>query len=250
MFFLGQIAELSRRLPMLLEEAEGRGSLLRATFLRIGFFSHVAWLALDDPERARAELATGMAGWQRQTFDYMGLWVRGARADISLYCGEPPVLADRVDAPWRAFARALDRFVQLGFMLGLDNRARRRVAAAARTGMAGPRAALLRGVEVHARALLRQRTRWGNPVAWLLHAGAASVRGERERAVGWLDMAEQGFVGADMALHAAVARRRRGELLGGDAGRRLVEEADAWMSGEKIQRPERMSDMLAPGRWA
>jgi hypothetical protein len=51
MFFLGEVAELSQRLRVLLEEAEGRGSLLRATLLRIGFCSHVAWLAADDATR-------------------------------------------------------------------------------------------------------------------------------------------------------------------------------------------------------
>jgi hypothetical protein len=50
-----------------------------------------------------------------------------------------------------------------------------------------------------------------------------------------------------MHLYAACARRRRGQLLGGDAGRRLVEEADAWMSGQAIRRPDRMADLLAPG---
>jgi len=66
MFFLGEITALSRRLPLLLEEAEGRGNLLRATFLRIGFCSHMAWLAADDPQTARLELETGMVGWRRE----------------------------------------------------------------------------------------------------------------------------------------------------------------------------------------
>src|SRR4030095_5540836 len=48
LFFLGKRKALSVRLPLLLEEAEERGELLRATFLRIGYSSHVAWLAADD----------------------------------------------------------------------------------------------------------------------------------------------------------------------------------------------------------
>jgi hypothetical protein len=52
-----------------------------------------------------------------------------------------------------------------------------------------------------------------------------------------------------MALHAATARRRRGELVGGDAGRDLVGAADAWMAGQSIKAPQRMAAVLAPGRW-
>ncbi len=51
---------------------------------------------------------------------------------------------------------------------------------------------------------------------------------------------------ADMALHAACARRRQGEVLGGEAGRGLVARADAWMTEQKIRNPERMAAMLAP----
>ena len=108
---------------------------------------------------------------------------------------------------------------------------------------------LLRGAEAHARAILREKTHWGDPLAHLVRAGAASTRGETERALGLLESAETGFATADMALHLAATRRRRGELLGGDTGRGLVAAADAWMSGQAIKSPERMTAMLAPGRW-
>jgi hypothetical protein len=249
MFQLGDVAALAQRLPTLLEEAEGRGSLLRATFLRIGFFSHVAWLAADTPDVASRELEAGLAGWRKGRFDYLNLWVRGARTDIALYSGEPPPAPERVEQPLRRFARALDRFVQAGYIRGLDARARRRVALAAHDVQTGERRALLEGAERHARAIQRQKTRWGDPLALLVRAGAAATRGEDERAVERLEAAEAGFAAADMALHAAAARRRRGELTGGDAGRGLVASADAWMTGQKIKSPERMTAMLAPGRW-
>jgi serine/threonine protein kinase len=249
MFFLGEVGALSQRLPRLLEEAEGRGSLLRAAFLRVGFFSHVAWLAADDPKGARQEIEEGLSRWQQGRFDYLQLWVRGAQTDISLYSGEPPAASEPVGKRWRAFARALDRFVQTGYIQGLDTRARRRLGAAAHSTNAGERNALVQGAERHARAILRQGTRWGDPLALLLRAGAAATRGEGDRAVRLLESAEEGFAAAEMALHTAAARRRRGELIGGDAGRSLVTSADSWMSGQSIKNPERMTAMLAPGRW-
>jgi hypothetical protein len=249
LFFLGEVAALTQRLPPLLEEAEGRGSLLRAAFLRVGFCSHVAWLAADDPRRARQEMEEGLSGWRQGRFDYMQLWVRGAQTDIALYSGEPLPVGEPIGKLARAFARTLDRFVQVGFIRSHDTRARRRLASAALTAGEGERTAHLRAAEAHARKILRERTHWGNPLALLLRAGAAATRGDGDDAITLLDSAETGFGAADMALHAAAARRRRGELMGGDAGRSLVASADAWMSGQKIKNPERMTAMLAPGRW-
>ena len=52
-----------------------------------------------------------------------------------------------------------------------------------------------------------------------------------------------------MSLYAAAARRCRGLIIGGAEGATLVSEADAWMRNEGIRNPERMTAMLAPGRW-
>jgi hypothetical protein len=249
LFFLGEVKELKHRLPALLNEAEERGDLLSATFLRIGYCSHVAWLAADDPERARQELEAGLERWRRGKFDYLNLWAQSARTDISLYSGEGTGPFDQVADRYRLFARSLDRFVQAGFIRGLDSRARRRVAAAAQCADPTERQALLRGAEGHARAILRERTRWGNPLALLLKAGAAATRGETGRSLALLESAESAFTTADMALHAAVVRRRRGELMGGESGSDFVTAADAWMSGQDILNPARMAQMLAPGRW-
>ena len=53
-----------------------------------------------------------------------------------------------------------------------------------------------------------------------------------------------------MALHAAVARRRRGEILGGEPGAALIEAANSWMKARDIVQPDGIVDMLAPGRFA
>ena len=112
------------------------------------------------------------------------------------------------------------------------------------------REGLLRGVDDRARNILRERTHWGDPLAFLLQAGTAATRGKAEHAAGLLASAEAGFAAADMRLYVAVARRRQRELLGGEAGRALGEAADAWMTGQGIKNPQGMTAMLAPGRWS
>jgi eukaryotic-like serine/threonine-protein kinase len=89
---------------------------------------------------------------------------------------------------------------------------------------------------------------WGNPLAQLIHAGVACLRGRAADAVALLRIAEAGFESADMSLYAAAARRRRGELVSGEKGRALIAAADAWMAGQQIRNPERMAAMLAPGK--
>ena len=248
LFYLGEVKELKHRLPALLNDAEERGDLLRAAFLRIGYCSHLAWLGADDPGQAGRELEAGLAGWRPGKFDYLHIWARSAQTDIALYSGEKPTNAP-VAERWLPFARTLNRFVQVGFIRGLDSRARRRLALAAHSADPKERDALLRGAERHAQAILRESTHWGAPLALLVRAGAAATRGDAKLARGRLESAEAGFTGADMALYAAAARRRLGELVGGARGSDLVAAADAWMNGQGVVNPARLTQMLAPGRW-
>jgi hypothetical protein len=46
---------------------------------------------------------------------------------------------------------------------------------------------------------------------------------------------------------AAAARRRLGELLGGDEGRDHLEATDAFFMDELVRSPERLTGLLAPG---
>ena len=62
-----------------------------------------------------------------------------------------------------------------------------------------------------------------------------------------IEAAEAGFVASDTALYAAAARRRRGQLLGGEEGKELVAAADTWMRSEGIVRPDRVAAMIVPG---
>jgi hypothetical protein len=78
----------------------------------------------------------------------------------------------------------------------------------------------------------------------LLAAGAARLKGDDERAVKLLAQAESRFQTAEMALCATAARRRRGELVAGSAGARLVTGADRWMAGQTIRNPAAMTRLI------
>lgn len=61
------------------------------------------------------------------------------------------------------------------------------------------------------------------------------------------ETAARGFELDGMALWAAAAFRRHGEIAGGDEGSRRIADADAEMIRRKVARPDRMAAFLAPG---
>jgi hypothetical protein len=244
---LGELREMSRRLTELVARAEERGNLLVAANMRGGFLSHLSWLAADDPDGAERELKAGGQFSTTALFDFRRIWLRGALRDIQLYRGEVHGRMAAVSDHERPVARMLHRFTQTGRILGHFSQARRRLALA--TADAAHAGDHQRDAEAHARAIEGERAAWGAALALVVRAGLASVTGQTARALALAGDAEGHLQSADMALHAAAVRRQRGLLLGGDAGRSLVSDADAWMSGQSIRRPDRMAAMLAPGRW-
>jgi hypothetical protein len=81
----------------------------------------------------------------------------------------------------------------------------------------------------------------------LLRGGALALLGRRSDAARHYANAASAFDAAQMALFAAAAKRRHGEMIGGESGRAAIAEADAWMNAHGVTRPSRMTAMLAPG---
>ncbi len=86
-------------------------------------------------------------------------------------------------------------------------------------------------------------------IAWasLLRAAIATQRGQWRRAA---DLLRATISTADqhaMPCVAACAQRRLGSLLKGDEGAALVAEGEAWMIAQGAVRPERLTEVYAPG---
>jgi serine/threonine protein kinase len=244
LIYLGRLSDVAQRLPALLKDAHERGDLYKSTFLRtrISYASH---LAADEPAGAREEVRKGIEGWSHEGFQLEHYWTLLSEADIAMY--EGGTLARRLfRTQWPALARSLLLRVQYSLIEALDRRARSALSAAADVA-AADRAALLREAERDARRIERERTPWGNALALLVRAGVAVARGDVDAALTLLTSAEPALLALDMALHAASARRHRGQLLGGEEGHGLVMEADRWMAGQRIRNPARMAVLLCPG---
>jgi len=240
LLFLGEVGELSRRLPGALKDADERGDLYSATNLRVRV-SYISHLAAGRVREAQQELSDAIERWSRTGFHNQHWWNLLGRAQIELYAGDGLAAWKIVQAGWPALTRSFVLRIQLISLLSKHLHARCALAAAQE-----PHDPLFQIAESDARQIESQKMPWATPLASMIHAEIASIHGETRRALELFASAEKGCQAADMQLHAAAARRRRGQLLGGEEGRALVEAADAWMGKQGIVSPERMAAMLAP----
>ena len=84
LYYLGEIAELSSRLPTLLREARERDDLFAETSLR-SRHGYIARLASDEPRKAWSETQDAVARWSRRAFYMQHYYALVAEADTALY---------------------------------------------------------------------------------------------------------------------------------------------------------------------
>ena len=230
--YRGELAAVGRRVAPLLREAEGRGNLYLLACLR-GGPALLHTLARGAVDEAAASLAEAERRWQ--TRGVPRYWQLKSRCKLDLYRGDPQAALARLEREWSDLGTLLR--VQLVRVEAHHLRGRCLLA----TG--GPARRILADI----RAIEAQQTPWGDPLAQLLRAGLAARDRDPERAVQHLAAAAAGCEAAHMALFAAAARRRRGELTGGSDGHRWRAAADAWLQAQDVADIPRLLATLTPG---
>ena len=97
---LGELAEVSRRVPALLSAALEQGNLFGAMDLRTRL--NLIWLAADDPDRARAEVIEALKSWPHEGFHLQHYIALHALAQIEIYTGDVEVAEKHVEGQWQA----------------------------------------------------------------------------------------------------------------------------------------------------
>ena len=240
LFYLGRLQALkARRSACLIAADEGR-DLCVATTLRAGM-QVFALLADDDWEQARAEVQGAVGSWPAGTFLIQRAWAFLGMRAIDLYADDPEVAWVRLEAAWPEYRR------NIGFSgcylraMGRFWRANTALAAGA-SGKQG----LLKVAASELRHLAGERPEWVQPFAGLVRGAIRSAHGDEVRAVQAYREAMEDFAARGMTLWSAAAQRRLGELISGDAGRLLIDEADALAQSEGVIRPARLFAVLAP----
>jgi serine/threonine protein kinase/tetratricopeptide (TPR) repeat protein len=241
MLYRGEVAEISRRVPVLLAAALDQGNLFAAMDLRTSL--NLIWLAADDPTRARAEVIEGLKAWSHESFYLQHYTSMHALVHIELYTGDAEVAWRHIEGQWKALEHSILLRTQILRIAAMHLRARAAIASALAENEPGRLAV----AEKMAHKIAKEKMDWAMPWVTLLKAAITHQRGDANETRNLLKEAIDGFERQDMGLYAAAARRRLGELTQGERGRELVAEADAWMSNQKIQNPTLMVNMLAPG---
>jgi eukaryotic-like serine/threonine-protein kinase len=241
MLYRGEVAEISRRVPVLLAAALDQGNLFAAMDLRTRL--NLIWLAADDPTRARAEVIEGLKAWSHESFHLQHYTSMHALVQIELYTGDSEVAWRHIQGQWKALEHSILLRIQILRIEAMHLRARAAIASA----LAEKEPGRLAVAEKMARKIGKEKMSWATPFVSLLMATITHQRGDAAETFNQLTEAIEGFEREHMSLYAAAARRRLGELSDGERGRQLVADADAWMSQQKIQNPTLMVRMLAPG---
>jgi serine/threonine protein kinase/tetratricopeptide (TPR) repeat protein len=241
LLYLGELAEVSRRVPSLLTAALEQGNVFAATDLRTRMNS--IWLAADDPDKARAEVIEALKAWPHEGFHLQHYSSLLAQAQIELYTGDFDVAWKHIVGQWPALENSMLLRTQVLRIEATYLRAR----AALATGLSDRDRDKLDLAEKLARKIEKENMDWAKPFAAVIRSAIAHQTNQHTESTTLLAAAVDGFERMDMRLYAAVSRRRLGELLADDRGRQLLAAADAWMTTQRIKSPERMTRMLVPG---
>ncbi len=246
-FMTGQLKRLATQVPACLREAKERGDLYFAAVLRLGLLNS-AWLIADTPTTAAQMAQDAMTSWTTRGFHIQHWHARIAQANLDLYLDRPQEAYDRNKSQWKQLLRSRLLRAQITRATDLHMRARTAIALA-RISATAKRDELLTEASHAAQSLCHEGAEWTRAWGEFLLA-CIQVITQPTPPPDFLKSLDQVIClldRADLSIDAAIARRAKGKLIGGDEGKALVLNADNCMADQGIKNPTRWIAMIAPG---
>jgi eukaryotic-like serine/threonine-protein kinase len=248
LYYLGEIGELSRRVPAMAEAAARNGNRYTAVTLRCAF--PIAWLARFEPDAIEAEIDAALGSWSSAGGGHQlqHLFALSSRIDLALYRGRPEAVTGRIAPEWKLLRRALVDRPPLQGLLLRSTLLRHAVACAnhAPPGSARRRDAIAEA-RGHARSFPRNSLAVLDCTATMFEGLIAEADGRPDDAVARYRSALPGLERTETVLFAHAVRDRLGRLIGGDEGAALRGGVRRWLEGEAVRDPDTMLGMLLPG---
>jgi eukaryotic-like serine/threonine-protein kinase len=246
LMLLGDLREAASLRERMLVDAEERGDLYTIVNLHTRATVFLS-LAADDPDLARRHLREAMAQWSQTGFLLQHWQAMHYEAEIELYVGDGARGYERIVRDEAAFRRSLLGNVQV--LRVLTWYLRGRCAIASLDAVPAKRVARIAEARKLARKLEREKTHWASLTGSILTASVANAAGDRAGAIAALREVLAGATAAELMLHVAAAQYQLGSLLGGEAGKAMVAQADEEMASRGVRSSSRMAARLVPGRW-
>jgi serine/threonine protein kinase/tetratricopeptide (TPR) repeat protein len=245
-FFVGEVQESSARLQHLLADAEDHKDRYTTAQLGTSVGIHAS-LAVDDPESARRGVERALRQWPRTGFHVQHWQAMVCSPDVDLYEGRIEGVYERFMEKMPLLKRSF--LLHIGCIRSYTRYANARLAIASIDGR--PELRLVRVGEALrlANRLERGHDLWTSGLAALVRGCAENAAGNRDAAIAAFRSAVERTEATDMRVHAAAARYRLGQLLGGDDGGALVQSATETMLQQGVRVPERWAAIHAPGIW-
>ncbi|MDX2091864.1 MAG: protein kinase [Kofleriaceae bacterium] len=238
---LGDIATAVVDTQVLDRDAERRSDLYALTTLRTAV-TPLCRLFAGDPDGAVTSVRDAIAGWSNRGWFFQHQEAVRNEALADMYRGHPGRALEALAAkrpPMKAsmMLRIQNQRILLHGMEGVAS-------LAAAEHDPARRAMLTKLVRTRAQQLAAENNPWGTAVGKGLEARLAAFA-KADAAPALLEASERTFDEMEMALHAAMVRRVRGVLVGGDAGKALVEAADRELSTRGVAEPAMLARWLA-----
>lgn len=242
-YFLGDLRRLSTQLPKYMGDAEANSDLRLMVILGSTSLP-VLHLVHDDAESSRREAAQYI-----NKFTYPGDGV--PRINVHWWAVQSFLYEGMIGLAYRQMITGLSRsnkmiITTVQALRIIDTELRGRCALAAVQETPSLRQRLLAEARRSIRLLEREQRPSADALARLLRAGLAFVEGHHEATRAQLQHAAEACERADMKLHAAVARRRLGQLAGEDSEHSAIVAAEKILSDEGVVNPARWVRMLTP----
>ncbi|MBI4852900.1 MAG: protein kinase [Acidobacteria bacterium] len=245
LFYMGEWNKLFDRVTGLIQEAQRRGDLYTEINLRIRLY-YLTRLASDQPEKLEIELREALEQWSHRGFHVQHYWELVCQVETTMYRGEGEEGWHFLNFRWSELKKSQYLRVQFVRIEMWHLYARSALAAIAQGAEASP---LLKAAELTAQKIEKEKRHYGHALALLIRAAIAATRNQREEAIKLLESSKEKLIATDMYLFATAADYRKGQLMGGAKGKQLMEKACDWMRAQHIKCPEKMFDMVAPGKW-
>ena len=243
---MGDLVEAGRRQKLYLREALERGDRLSEVNVTVGMGTTM-WLARDDVAGARRMSGEAMSRWSHAGFQVQHCFDNYAASQADLYSDDAASAYRRLITAWPLLEESMLLRVQLIRVFMLQARANAAVALAATRAPGADNKRYLALATRDMRALAREGMDWASALARSTEACILATSGQMREAMSLMTTAIADFEKVEMRLNAAAARRRLGEWRGGAEGAALMVDADEYMRGQGVRKPDRMAWAMCPG---